>query len=97
MIDSNSIVERTPGLLAANVGTEMVMLSIASNAYYDVDSIGAEIWRRLEAPRRVRDLVASLVGDYDVALDVCEGDVIEFLEEALSEGLIRTVAGPAQS
>jgi len=97
MIDSNSIVERAPGLLEANVGAEIVMLSIASNAYYDMDSIGAEIWRLLEEPVRVRDLVASIAGGYDVELDVCEGDVIAFLEDALCEGLIRTVGGPAQS
>lgn len=91
-VDRTSRVVRVAGLLSATVGQEVVMLNMTTNAYYDADAIGAVIWRQIEAPCLVSDLVQWLVQRYDVGPDVCEVDVIRFLSDALAEGLIQVIA-----
>jgi hypothetical protein len=86
-----SVVRRTPDLLSAEVGRELVLLHTEHNAYYDFDHIGAAIWRVLDGDVTVHDIVTQLLARFDVERTVCEADVITFLEEARREGLIVTV------
>lgn len=86
-----TVVGRNESLMAAEVGSDLVMLHLEKNAYYDTDAIGADIWRRLEPPVDVRALCAGLVQSYDVEPSTCEADVLAFLNEAYQEGLIRIV------
>jgi hypothetical protein len=67
----------------------VVILHLGRSAYYDTDRIGADIWQRLQQPVRVRDLCQAIQAEYDVALSVCQEDVLAFLEDARREGLIR--------
>lgn len=85
----DTVIERNESLLSAEVGSDLVMLHVEKNAYYDTDAIGADIWRQLERPTRIGDLCAALVERYDVAAAQCEADVLAFLRDAYREGLIR--------
>jgi hypothetical protein len=85
------VVRRTPHLLSAEVGRELVLLHSEHNAYYDFDHIGAAIWRVLEGDVCVRDIVTQLLTRFAVERAVCEADVITFLEQARREGLIVVV------
>ena len=91
VITLNTVVARNEALLSAEVGAEVVMLHVENNAYYDTDAIGADIWRRLTQPLRVRDLCAELLQSYRVDRETCEGDVLAFLNDARSEGVVRIV------
>jgi hypothetical protein len=88
-ITLDSLVVRNESLLAAEVGSDLVMLHVEKNAYYDTDAVGAEIWRRLNAPVRVSELCAALLERYDIDRSTCEADVLTFLREAHREDVIR--------
>ena len=88
MVSDQTLVARAAGLLSAQVGDEVVMLHLERNAYYDIDAVGAAIWDRLESPIRVSDLVDWLTSRYDVERDACLQDVVRFLTEAVSEGIV---------
>jgi len=87
-----TVVRRAGHLLSATVGRDVVLLDPIANYYYDTDSIGAEIWGMLEQSTTVKSLVEALVRRYDVAPEVCEADVLRFLEDAAAEGLIEVSA-----
>ena len=91
VITADTIVARNDTIAAAQVGEEIVMLHIGNDAYYDTDAIGADIWRELAAPRRVRDLCEALRLRYQVDAETCEADVLAFLNEASREDVIRIV------
>ena len=61
VVSENLVVARNDDLMSARVGSEVVMLHLERNAYYDLDAIGAVIWERLATPSSVGPLIDSLV------------------------------------
>ena len=83
-----TIVRQSQDVVSEEMGDEVVMLRLESNAYYSTNDIGAEIWKRIEQPIRVSALVADLMETFDVEKTQCEQDVLEFLYKAYEEGTI---------
>jgi hypothetical protein len=78
-------------VVSEELGTEVVMLRLVSNAYYSTNDIGAEIWKRIKHPIRVSDLVNDLIQVYEVDGNQCAQDVLRFLNDAYSEGTVAIV------
>jgi len=91
-ITLETVVAQAEDVISAEVEDQVVMLRMDSNAYYDTDDIGAEIWRTIAKPITVRALCEQLMTLYEVELDVCHADVLAFLVKAHSEGTVRIVA-----
>ena len=87
-LTTDSMLCRCTEPLAAEVDGEMVLMSIERGNYYGLDSIGSDIWHRLEQPVRVSDLVAALATDYDGDASVIECDVLALLTKLLENGLV---------
>ena len=75
--------------LSADLGGELVLMSLESGKYYGLDEIGSEIWRRLETPARVSSLCGDLAAAYDAPADLIERDVLALLHRLLDEDLIQ--------
>ena len=54
-------------------------LSLRDATYYGLDDVGAEIWRLIQTPKTVADIVAALVAMYDVDAGRCRADVINLV------------------
>lgn len=91
-VGPSSTVLQSRGPLAAEVDGEVVLMSVELGRYFGLDVIGADVWRRIENPVRVRDLCAALAADYDGAPEVIERDVLDLLRRMADRGLIE-VAG----
>jgi hypothetical protein len=85
----NSVVQRDPSVIAAAAGEDVVMVNVDKGEYYGVSDVAREIWDAIEAPRKVTDLIESLVANYDVDRSLCEKETLLFLEELLIERLLR--------
>lgn len=59
-----------------------------------MDGIGSEIWRLLDAPLTVAEICDRMMARYDVERDVCEKDVLAFLNDLASDNTVRIVDGP---
>jgi hypothetical protein len=73
------------------VGDALVMMDMDNGAYYSLDEIATSIWRWLEQPLTVAELLARLQREYDVSPRQCEDDVLPFLEQLYAAGLVRRV------
>lgn len=91
MADLNlaSTVCHTLNPVAADVAGETVLMSLERSRCYGLGAIGSEIWKRLESPVRVSDLVAELTERYEAQPGLIERDVLELLTQLAEEGLIR--------
>ena len=78
--------------VSADLSGEVVILGMREGAYFGVDAAGARIWALLQAPRRLRDVVATLVAEYEVPAEQCASDVLVFVEDLAERGLV--VRGP---
>jgi hypothetical protein len=72
-----------------SLGDEAVILGLQDGVYYGLDAVGARVWSLLAVPRRVSEIVALLVEEFDVSAERCEHDVIALLGELTERRLIR--------
>ena len=87
-IQLDTLVSRAQGFTTAPVNDELMMLNVEQGAYYSLDPIAADIWNMLEKPARVNDLAEQLQKRYAVTPEQCQADVLAFLEEMQTNGMI---------
>ena len=82
---------RTKDMMTAPVDDEIVILSLVSNNYVALDVIGRRIWDMLATSIRVDALCAKLNAEFRGPSGQIERDVIVFLNELHSEGIVQVV------
>ena len=88
-LNVNSTVQRHPDVIAAEAGDDIVIVSIEKGYYYGVSNVGREIWRSIEHPAKVSDLIDHFVQTFDVERSLCEQETLSFLEDLLRENLLQ--------
>ncbi len=81
--------------VAADLAEEVVILGMKEGAYFSVTAVAARVWGLLQTPRRLSDVVATLTSEYDVSAEQCAAEVLAFVEELASRGLVVRDAAPA--
>ena len=87
-LTDQSRVQRQQNVLQAEVDDETVLMSIESGAYFGLNGIGSEIWRRLDEPVAIGDVIAGLSRDFEGDPDTISAHVLEFLSGLDRKGLI---------
>jgi hypothetical protein len=72
-----------------SLGDEAVILGLQDGVYYGLEAVGARVWALLSVPRRVSEIVALLVEEFDVSAERCEQDVLALLGDLSERRLIR--------
>jgi hypothetical protein len=88
-IADSTIISRSPSVLTAEVGGEVVMMSIEQGHYFGLDDIGSDIWKRLDPPCAFADLVDRLAADYDADRASIAADVRALLESMAERDVVR--------
>lgn len=87
-ISETSIVSRAQDIIATELDGEAVVMSIARGQCYGFDTVGTRIWSLIERPLPVREVCATLAGEYDVDAETCRRDVTRLLSELSRERLV---------
>ncbi len=87
---------RSNGLLSASVDDEIVMMSVDAGQYYNLNAMGAQIWRLLKTPKTVDQIVAILAETYDASDATIRIEVGAFLDRMEREGALE-MTGEAQA
>ena len=80
-LTKTSIIVRGKGLLSSNVYGDIVLISIKSGLYYDLDEVGSFIWDVLEKPLPVTGIIEQVLLNYEIERSACEEDVMAFLRD----------------
>jgi hypothetical protein len=91
VVGLDTVIAQVEGLVSSDVEGEVVMMSVESGMYYGLDSVGSRIWQLIKEPRSVSKVRDILVEEYDVEREVCERDVLDFVAEMHTEGIVRIV------
>ncbi len=86
--ESCGTVRRADGLLTADVGGELLMMSVEQGRYFNLNSVGSRIWELLAAPVAVDGLVDALTAEYDVTPAEARQEVQRFLGALRERGLL---------
>ena len=95
MIDPNQKLERARVLMEAELDEELVALDTEGGFCYGFNAIAASVWRQLERPRSMAELVDGFLQDFEVERQQCEADLADLLQQLAKQGLIRP-AGQSQ-
>ncbi|WP_411332974.1 lasso peptide biosynthesis PqqD family chaperone [Metabacillus indicus] len=82
-------VSQTEGNLVSNMNGEKVMLSVKNGKYYNLGEMGGIIWDLIKKPIPFSNLIELLTAQYRVEKEVCENQVLTFLEELNKENLVK--------
>lgn len=88
-VDTILIRDSEPAFVHFHSG--VVLLSVASGAYFSLNATGSQIWNMLVEPRRVKEIFAALAEACDGDRDIMVKDVINFLSALLERRLVRVV------
>ena len=75
-------------VLFRDLQDELVMLELKQGAYFGLDAIGTRIWHLLREQRSLREVLAALVQEYDVADDRGEEDLLDLVAQLREHGLL---------
>ena len=87
-ISMKSKIVRSNDPIAEPVDDELVMADIDAGKYYGLNDIGTAIWQNLEKQITVEDLCKRLCENYEVTQEQCSAEVVAFLKDLETSGLI---------
>lgn len=71
----------------------VAMFSQESQAYFTLEDVAKDIWNRIELPILVGELCQDLLKEYeDIGEADCQKQVIEFLSELQTNGLVQVIS-----
>jgi hypothetical protein len=94
-LTASSVVVASRDQLSSDLGGETVLLHMGAGRYYGLDEVGTRVWALIQRPRRVGEVCAEIVAEYEVDAGRCERAVLTLLAEMADAGLVERVDGPA--
>jgi len=87
-----SALERRPvrgaQVLAQPSADTLILLNPEDGQYFTLDEVGARVWHLCDGSRSVRDVIATLHGEFDAPLDMIQTDVLELVDDLVREKLV---------
>ena len=91
-IPESAVVRVTDRQVACDVADETVILHLHEGVYYGLNRVGTCIWRNLQTPCRVEQLVDAVLAEFEVSRERCLEDVRALLGDLERHQLV-TVSG----
>jgi hypothetical protein len=88
-LNLDSIVQRNPEMVSADMDGEMVMMSIENSAYYGLNAVGSDLWEAMENPVSITALCNHVTENFDIDLVACQSDVMELLTDLRERNLVQ--------
>ncbi len=87
-ITKDSIVSLSKDQISCDLAGEAVILNFKDSTYYGLDNIGTFIWNNIQDPKKVEEIIDSVLCEYDVNKAQCENDLLILLNDLKTKGLI---------
>jgi hypothetical protein len=81
-------------VLYQTVGDEIVLLDMATQEYFGLDSVGADVWHLILEYRDITAVAKRLATIYAVDEQTARGDIEPLVSELLAAKLLKIVPSP---
>lgn len=89
---TQTLYQRRPDLVAANMDGERVMLDVQSGRYFSLRGVGAFIWDAIETPKSQQAIIDEISETFDTSnAGNVPGDVAKFLDQLQENGMVQCV------
>lgn len=93
MISASDMIVQDEAALCSALDDDLIMIDVANGKYLTVDTVGAAIWQLIARPITITDLVERLADRYAASREQIHDDVLAFLDDLATRGLVRIVPG----
>ena len=87
-ISPTLIVCAHPNQVHSEMGEDVVVLSMQRGAYFNLNPVGAFIWKKIQTPVSTQALRDAVLEEFEVPARECERDLLEILTELKDNGLL---------
>jgi hypothetical protein len=91
----DAVVVHSVDAVACDLGDETAILHLETGVYYGLDAVGSRVWSALSEPATVRQLITTLLGEYDVSRERCEEEVFALLGHLAEHRLVEIHSAPS--
>jgi Coenzyme PQQ synthesis protein D (PqqD) len=94
-LTGSSIVAPRPNAVAREVGDGVtVILDLDDGVYYKIDAVGTAVWTLLDIrPLTIEEITHAIVAEHEVETEDCRRDVLAFIDEMATAGLVEVGDG----
>jgi len=78
-----------PDVLFRDLNGEAVVLNLTTGQYYGLNEVGTRMWALLAEHGQVEAAFQALLEEYDVAGEQLQRDLLGFVDELASHGLVQ--------
>jgi hypothetical protein len=98
--NNEQLLIRTRSVVSRVVGGETLVVPVRGKvgdlaSIYSFNGVGSFLWRLLEEPISLADLIAAVEHEYAVSEEQARKDVMHFVEDLMSTGLVQPCQTPA--
>jgi hypothetical protein len=76
-------------VVSCDLDGEAAILNLKDGVYYGLDPIGAKIWKLIQNPMALNDVVEMIGAEYNVDKNQLKDDIFELINELLDNGLVK--------
>jgi hypothetical protein len=87
-VPTSQTYRRQPNILSAVIKGELVMMSVETGQYFNLNAVGAHIWRLIEGPQSLDAIVATLADSYDAPEAAIRAEASGFLARLEQENMV---------
>lgn len=84
----DSIVVAGNDQVATDLDGETVILQMTNGVYFNLNPVGASVWKLIQEPRTVTRIYEELIKEYDVQPEVCARDLLALLQQLVDAQLV---------
>ncbi|AEE87353.1 PqqD family protein [Francisella tularensis subsp. novicida] len=88
-INLNDKITRNNDFYSSEIDNELIMMDISNNNFYTTGEIGNRIWELLEFETSCENICQQLCQEYDVSVEQCQQDTLNFLDQLLENKAIQ--------
>jgi hypothetical protein len=93
---SEEIYRKDDSIVSRRIEGEVILVPVRQNvadleSIYTLSEVAAHIWEQIDGRRTASEILASIVGEFEVTEEEAEKDLREFLEQLSAIGAITRV------
>lgn len=87
-VEGSTVLRVTDNVLKRSAGPETVLLDLDSEEFFGLDDVGARAFELFEQPRRLDEVIDTLLTEYDVDRETLATDLAELTASLVARNLL---------
>lgn len=86
MAGLETVLSHSQNIVTRKTGNEYVLVPVTNNiadmnSVFTLNDTGAFIWEHIDGEKKVSEIIAALISEYDISEEEAKNDVFEFVDD----------------